>query len=168
MADEFRIKVQVAGAGVVTFDKRSLRALMRQAGNEVAGRARTMIRSNPAGGRVYAVRHRGALELHQASAPGQPPASISGTLASSIRVRTYRDGDGVSIRETAFYALFLEAGARGVGRRGRGGSLRRTPAGARVLAPRPSLSAALDELRPSIERRLQAAVLVGVMWKNTP
>lgn len=168
----FRLKVEVQGAGVVTFDKKTLRAALRQAGNEVAGLARSMVRQSSGGGRFYSVRRHGALHGHYASAPGQPPASLSGALAASIRVKPFRNGDGVSVRDAQFYAKFLEAGAHGggPGRRNkvsrRGGQRTIHPSGQRVLAPRPFLSAALDRLRSSIDARLKAAVLKGVEFKK--
>lgn len=155
----------------LTYSKKKLRAALRQAGAEVASVARAMIRSTQGGGRSYDIRRNGGLELHQASAPGQPPASLTGALARSIRVRPYRSGDGVSIRETEFYGKFLETGARGGGPGRRNRRIRQAglttvfPVGTRILEPRPYLSAALAQREGSISARIKASILDDIEFK---
>lgn len=173
MPELFRLRVSIDGAGVVSFDKRELHAVLRQAGAEVAGLARNMIRKGAAGGRQYATRRAGAIVGYQASVPGQPPASRTGALASSISVRSTRGGDGVAIRASEPYAKPLEAGAHGGGpgrgntRQRRGGQWTVTAvAGQRQLEPRPFLSAALDSKRSSIEARLRSTIIGGLAWQK--
>jgi len=160
-----------------TFDKRQLRRTLLSAGQEVAAVARSLIRGAAANGRKYG--------KHRASAPGQPPASLSGGLAASIKASMFRNGKVVSIRESKFYALFLEKGAEGGGGATRTGGYRRDKNGpgkrlkrtriapgryrvvtARILAPRPALSTAMDERRGSIEARIKAAVIDGIKFQR--
>lgn len=170
MPDLFRIEVDIEGAGVITFDKKELRRVLRQAGQEVAAAARSMIRSSSGGGRYYGRRQAGAIIGYEASAPGTPPASRTGALAGSIHVKATRRGDGVSIRADEYYGKFLETGAvgGGPGRRNRvrrdRGVRRVTPTSIRILQPRPYLTAALEERRASIEQRLRAAIVDGVQF----
>ena len=84
----------------VVAGKQQVRAVMLAAGNEVAAKARQMIRSGSRKG---------------PSKPGEPPHSVSGKLARSIRARAWKDGEGVTVRASEFYALFLSLGATGGG-----------------------------------------------------
>lgn len=55
-------------------------------------------------GRVYSIKGR----KHQASAAGEMPAKLSGTLAKSVKYRLKTKQ--IELGETAFYAGFLERG----------------------------------------------------------
>lgn len=171
MAD---LKIRVSSARLI-YNKKHLRQTMRTAGAEVAATARALIRNSSGGGKTYrgaggsAAAFRGGYRkgLYQASAPGSAPSSITGTLAKSIRVRPFKSGDGVSIKDAAFYALFLEAGAQGGGgRKGArnvykqhgGKKIRVAINGIRVLQARPFLSAALDARKGSLGPRIQASL----------
>ena len=165
---DFKIKVTVRSATIL-YDKAELKKALRRAGNEIAAEARSIIRKGVGSGRPYrlpaSAKGRGAKSgRYTASAPGQPPVSVTGTLARSIRVRPLKSGDGVAVRDTAFYALFLEAGARGGGRikgtRGKHGT-----ATARVLSPRPFLTLALKRRQSGLSGRLEAAVKKGLAVK---
>lgn len=189
-----RIKVS---SGSIVYDKKNLKSVLRKAANEVAGGTRALLRTNAGGGRVYrgsggSSKYRGYKKGHYtASAPGAPPSRVTGTLAGSVKVIMFRSGEGVAIRERAFYALFLAAGAQGgIGSGNRTGSTlstrkanpnaainkfgsRRnvykrgklvTIAGSRVLAPRPSSAAALAARAASIDTRLKAAVNQDIHW----
>jgi len=174
MPDQFRIKVELKGGGVVIFDHAKLQVALRQSGQEVAQLARSMIRSSVGGGRYYSTRRAGAIIGYQASAPGQPPASRTGALASSITVRRMRRRDGVSVVSSQYYSRFLETGARGggPGRRSRvtrRGGVRHAYANSiRVMEPRPFMSAALEARRAGIEARIKDAAIEGVDWKEIP
>ncbi|WP_242501252.1 hypothetical protein [Komagataeibacter xylinus] len=181
---DFQMKVTVS-ADALAFDKKALGRTFRQAGNEVAATARKLLRQSAGGGRLYygpggsAAKYRGGYMTgkYQASSPGQIPAKITGTLARSIKVRPFRSGEGVAIRDTAFYALFLEAGAHGGGRSSSGGG--RAAAGSamqgrtyrhgraaigksRVLTARPFLEIALAQREPSLGPRIRRAVQQGI------
>jgi HK97 gp10 family phage protein len=56
----------------------------------------------PKSGRIYG--------KHQASAPGQPPATDSGGLVKSISWRTFNRGLSAETGSNIFYAPFLEDG----------------------------------------------------------
>ena len=94
------LKISVPPGWTVVAGKQQLRSVMLAAGNEVAAKARAMIRSGSRKG---------------PSKPGEPPHSVSGELARSIRARVWKDGEGVTVRASEFYALFLSLGAKGGG-----------------------------------------------------
>lgn len=171
-----RLSVTVE-AGRIDLDKRLLRQTLRAAGAEVVGVARTLVRKSQGSGRLY----RGK----RSSAPGQPPISRSGDLARSFKVSVFKSGEGVAIRDAAFYARFLETGARGgggasrtrtnillagqVGRRGRILRLKnRMKRGAvnktRVLMPRPFLTTALQMREASIAQRVAVSINTGIKF----
>jgi hypothetical protein len=171
--------------GATVLDKAQLRAVMRGAGNEIAAKARAMIRS----GGAMAKR-----KARRASSAGAPPVNRTGNLARGIKVRLRRDGEGVTVRDIAsakdgaFYALFLEKGAKGgggntadrrnilpagaIGRNGkilRGmnrmtrGSVDKT----RVLAPHPFMEPALDAVVANgLADRVRDAVLSGLKFQR--
>jgi hypothetical protein len=153
------------GPGHLAYSKVKLRAVMRAAGGEVAAVARQLVRRSAGSGRVYRLKGGGK---YQASGSGSAPVSKSGLLAGSIVARPFKDGEGVVIRDTAFYSLMLEGGAKGgvgsgrkdakgkrnVRRRGRLIQL----VGRRVLAPRPFLTVALAAREESIARRVRLSL----------
>ena len=165
-----RLSVTVR-SGQLLWDKRKLKAVMRSAGAEIAALTRSLL-AGAGAGRSYRMSKARGGGIHRASAPGQPPARLSGALAGSVKVKPFRSGEGVSIRETQYYSLFLEAGAKGGagshigGARGlrnvyrkRGGkNVLAATQGSRVLAPRPSLSRALEQRAASIGPRIAEAV----------
>jgi len=171
------------GMGLV-YTKKRMRKLMRQAGQEVAGLARALIRRAAGGGRTYGgsggskfVYKRSGKSVsrpykagaYTASAPGQPPVNVTGTLLRGIIVRPFKSGDGVAVRDRTFYALFLEAGARGGGRKKRGGQRVKGKAGAasaRVLQPRPFLSTALARRERSLGERVRAAIIDDIEFRR--
>jgi hypothetical protein len=172
------LRVTVPAVALV-YDKKILRQTLRVAGNEVASATRRLIRSSVGGGKVYygsggsSAKYRGGYKpgRYAASAAGQAPVSVTGTLMKSIKVRPSKSGESVSVREGAFYALFLEAGARGgVGsgkvsvkglRNKRGGV-----SGSRVLKPRPSLTTALATRQTALASRIEAAAAAGVRMQR--
>ncbi len=72
-----------------------------------AQRAKYKIRTGSRSGRVYQT-SRGP---HQASAPGEPPASLTGDLAASITHRKMtKSSDVISVGSNSYYAKTLEFG----------------------------------------------------------
>lgn len=145
-----------------TYDKKLLRKVLRQAGNEIKATARSLI-GRSASGRKYGA--------HIASAPGQPPGSVTGALASSLKVSV--KGDRVRVTDTALAAKFLETGAVGGGGKGsasigrshkRGGS-KGKPQTKRIMQPRPFLSVAADEEAPRLEQQIEQALKAGIDLK---
>jgi hypothetical protein len=170
--DGIRLEIEISQTGRLVYGKVRLKKLMRQAGGEIAALARALIRGAQGGGRSYY----GPQGKHVASAPGEPPVSVTGKLAGSIKMRPFKSGEGVAVRETAFYALFLAAGAKGgvgsgrVGVRGQRNKRNRRgeifAVGRRVLLPRPSLTAALEQREISLAARVQAAVLDDIEFRR--
>ena len=101
-------------------------------GEIVANRAVSYILEEPKTGRIYPRRGR----VHQASAPGEAPASDTGRLVESRRVEPFPQELRVAISFNRPYALDLELGTE-------------------QIAPRPYLRRALMESRPEI---LQAII----------
>jgi hypothetical protein len=178
------LRMQITSWAEVALEKRELKALMRSAGADIAAKTRRLISQSAGSGRYYAggggSAYRGSYraEGYYASAAGQPPVMVSGTLRGSLRVYPYPEGTGFAVRERAFYALFLEAGARGGGNPygGRPGArvharARRHRARgryqARVLLPRPSLDRVMADEEPALEKRVQAALDRGMTWRET-
>jgi HK97 gp10 family phage protein len=77
------------------------KAALRKAAYIVAGTAKQLIQRGPKTGRTYG--------KHTASAPGEPPASDTGNLVSSITVEEINDGQ-VNVICRAPYAAVLELG----------------------------------------------------------
>jgi hypothetical protein len=176
--------MQITSWGEVALDKRGLKSLMRGAGTEIAAKTRRLISASGGSGRYYAggggSAYRGSYraEGYYASAPGEPPVRVTGTLRGSLRVYPYPNGNGFAVRERAFYALFLEAGAHGGGNPfgGKGGARagarrRRHRArgryDARILQPRPSLDRVMAEEAPELDRRVRAALDHALTWRQT-
>ncbi len=100
---------------------------------------------------------------------------LSGLLSRSFKVSVFKSGEGVTIRDTAFYAKFLETGAQGGGgntksRANIGPSGRRMKKSAvnqtRVLLPRPYLTTALAMREASIAARVAASLNSGLKFER--
>jgi len=100
---------------------------------EINGNVKKALQSGPKTGRVY---KRGKV-THQASAPGQAPATDTGTLASSIYFENGRLSATIGSRLA--YAYYLEFGT------------------ARI-APRPSWAPATLAARDAFQRRVDEAL----------
>ena len=165
-----KLDVRVSGAALFVFEKKALKKLMRQAGAEVAGVARSLIRRRAGGGRVYVRDGR----RYAASQPGGAPVKLSGGLLRGIKVRPFKSGEGVAIRDSEFYALFLEKGASGGGggkasrnKLGAGrGKSRTAPTTSRVLLPRPFLSKAMEMSQASLGQRIRDAVMHDIQFRR--
>jgi len=173
------LKIAVTSWGDIELDTREMKKLMRAAGNEVKSKTQRLINKTDGGGRL--THYRGARTgTYRASLPGDPPVRASGALRSSLRVYPFRSGEGFAVRAREFYALFLEAGARGGGNPFGG-----RPAAAagwrarqrrhhargrytqRVLEARPFLDRVMDAEAPEIERRMRLAFDHALTWKQT-
>jgi hypothetical protein len=92
-----------------------------------------------------------------------------------LKAYPYPSGEGFAVRERAFYALFLEAGATGGGNPGGGRQRRRAQARrhraryttARVLLPRPHLDRVMQQEEPNLQRRVRRALDEGLKWRET-
>ena len=114
-----------------------LSAVVRKAALDVEAWAKLAVQSPPKTGRVY---KRAGGKRHQASAPGEAPATDTGNLVNSIGIRP-AGKDTWAVFARAKYALGLEVGT------------------ARVAA-RPFMVPALLRVRPVLEKAI-AKVLFG-------
>ncbi len=155
------LRVRVTSAALVTNGKARLRKVVRAAAAEVLRAARASIKRASGNGRLY---YR-AGGRYRASAPGEAPVSVSGTLARSLSVKVFKSGEGAAIRDKAFYSFFLTHGAQGGGK-GKASRNKRGRAGTRrVLAPRPFLEPALTSRAASIEARMREAILQDIAFR---
>ncbi len=168
------LKMTVTSWGEVLLDKREVNNLMRSAGNDVRSKTQRLINQTDGGGRSYL----GATGTrYRASSPGSPPVRRSGALRASLKTYVLKQTTGFAVRAREFYALFLEAGAKGGGNPGtRGGFLnprtgrRKRAKGIytqRVLEPRPFLDLVMAQEAPNIERRVRQALTQAMKWKQT-
>lgn len=166
--------MKVNSWGEVLLDTREVNALMRSAGNDVRTKTRRLIARSEGQGRTY---HTPGGQPYRASSAGQPPASRTGQLAGSLKTYVLKRTTGFAVRARQFYALFLEAGARGGGNPGaRGGGInmrthrRQRARGVytrRVLEPRPFLDRVMAQEAPTIERRVRQALTEALKWRET-
>lgn len=169
--------------GGLALDKKGIRAVLRGAANDVARKTRRLISAGSGSGRAYrgggGARYRGTYKAghYLASAPGQPPVKVTGTLSQSLKTYVYKDDGGFAVRERAFYSLFLEAGAKGGGNPGPRATARqraqarrhraRSVFTARVLEPRPHLDRVMNEEQQNLDRRITTAFQQGLKWRET-
>jgi hypothetical protein len=174
------LRMSISSWGEVALDKRQMKNLMRSAANDVKNKTSRLISQSTGSGRTYrgggGSAYSGAYRpgAYRASAAGDPPVMVSGTLRQSLKAYPYPSGEGFAVRERAFYALFLEAGATGGGNPGRGSrraQARRHRARSlytdRVLAPRPHLDRIMEQEEPNLERRVRQALESGMTWRET-
>lgn len=169
----------VTSWGTINIDKREMSKLMRAAGNEVKSKTARLINSTDGGGRK--THYRGDRQgTYRASMPGDPPVRSSGALRASLKTYVFKTGEGFAVRARQFYALFLEAGARGGGNPygGRSAAAAEWRARAhrkrargryttRILEPRPFLDRVMEQEAPEIDRRMKAAFDKALTWKET-
>lgn len=81
----------------------SLRLSLYSVGDDIKKEIRRLILDPPKSGRMYRLRLKGVSVLHQASAPGEPPANFTGDLRNTI-----------SYKVKGFNELRIEAGSQKV------------------------------------------------------
>lgn len=158
-----KLDAQVTG-GALVYEKKQLKKVMRAAANEVAAVAKALLGRSAGGGLVY---YRAGRRV-QASQAGSAPVSVTGALRRGIKVSVFRSGEGATIRDSQYYALVLEAGAKGGGRKGGKGvrNKRGGPGTSRVMQPRPFLSLALDQRADSIGARIREALVNDIEFRK--
>lgn len=177
------LKLRISSWGTVVLDKKELRALMRAAGNDVKNKTARLIAKKVGAGRLYrgggGSAYRGAYRPgpYRASAPGDPPVMVTGSLRRSLRTYVYKNAEGFAVRERQFYSLFLEAGARGGGNFGKRATGAKARAQARrhraransrrVLSPRPHLDRVMQQEAKNLDRRVEKALTDGLKWRQT-
>jgi hypothetical protein len=177
------LKMSISSWGEIHLDPKGVRALMRGAGNDVARKTRALISRGGGGGRTYRGGGGGACRggykpgHYTASAPGEPPVQVTGSLRNSLKTYVYRDGLGFAVRERQFYSLFLEAGAQGGGNAGQRATAKqraqarrhraRSAYTARVMEPRPHLDRVMEQEAKNLDARIGAAFEKGLTWRQT-
>lgn len=94
--------------------KHGIRKALYAHGKDVVKEIQHLIRNTPKTGRIYIIRGR----RHQASAPHEAPASLTGRLASSAKYDVHsfwkmEVGETARSAKGAPYPKFLEGGTRG-------------------------------------------------------
>lgn len=177
------LKLSITSWGVVALDKKGINALMRGAANDVKSKTARLIGRGAGGGRTYrgggGGAYRGGYRAghYTASAPGEPPVKVTGSLRSSLKSYVYKEGAGFAVRERQFYSLFLEAGAQGGGNPGKRANAKQRATArrhrargvytTRVLDPRPHLDRVIEQEHANIDRRIKAAFEQGLKWRQT-
>lgn len=140
--------IRITGPSIAGMGEEMRASLRRRAEAAVLGGAlllETAVKemlSRPGSGRLYRKRS----VVHQASAPGEPPAVDTGKYRNSVtHSRPEWDGDTVSasVGTNDVRAQILEFG----GRTGKGRRIR--------IHPRPHFRPALAQAEPAIQRRLE-------------
>ena len=104
---------------------------------DVEKEAKKSIQRGSPSGRVY--QRYNPKRTHQASAPGQPPASDTGFLVNNIKRRMDADNMGGEVASRAAYSKYLEFGTS-------------------KMLPRPFMFPALEKNRKKIKSRIQKAM----------
>lgn len=101
-----RAQVRWNGGRLLFRVKTGARVGAQRAARIVISEAQRLIRDTPKSGKIYG--------FHQASAPGEPPASRTGNLLNSFQIQVTETATmvTVSVGNTARYANFLEFGTR--------------------------------------------------------
>lgn len=107
----------------------------KESGVIVTNKLTYLLTNGPRTGRVYTIRGK----KHQASAPGEAPARITGRLAKSVGYKV-TGHDQLVVGEEAEYAAFLESGT------GR-------------MKPRPHLSIAVDQTKTTVLNILERFIM---------
>ena len=121
--------------------ERAVRAVVRATAMRVEGTAKDRIQRPPKTGRLYRTYNK--RKLHRASAPGESPATDSGTLASRVFHEVQAGGFEASVFSDVDYAGMLEFGTKN-------------------MAPRPYLGPSLRQHADEFYRGLDLA-LVGAL-----
>jgi HK97 gp10 family phage protein len=105
-----RIETQIKNTPHLT--RRGIRAAFFRLGNDLVEEARKSILQGPKTGKIRRIKRK----RHQASAPGEAPANLSGLLKRSIAYQQ-RGGDQMVFGARTDYAPFLELGTRRIAER---------------------------------------------------
>ena len=102
-----QISLDVKGLTELTHElaDETVQDLVRKITFGVEGRAKVLIHTSPASGKVYA---RGKNSFHHASAPGEAPATDTGFLVNSIQAELNGPSTIGTIEVGAAYGLILE------------------------------------------------------------
>jgi hypothetical protein len=140
-----RISVQAAAldAMVKYLDRipvgadKALRKVVAHTAMTIEGTAKVSIQRGPKTGRLYRTSNK--RKMHQASAPGEAPATDTGTLVARINHQVIDSGLEASVFSDVSYAGYLERGTK-------------------RMAPRPYIMPAAEKARPDFERDIDLAI----------
>jgi phage gpG-like protein len=122
---------------------------VRRGAIDIQRTAVVSIQQGAKGGRTYKLWN--PKRVHIASAPGEPPATDRGKLASSIKVATDPGDDRVAyVYTTQAYGRHLEFGTRGNGK------------GSGAIAARPWLFPAYEANRERVSQNVRKAFFLSV------
>ena len=145
------VKISVTGVSELVHDlgqvevnaERNVRKVVTRTAMRVAADVKESIQRGPKTGRLYP---RGRGRVHQASAPGEAPATDTGTLASRVFSQTHENGRTASVFSDVDYAGTLERGNE-------------------KIAPRPYFGPALDKNAVRFIEDLELAVAEAALKK---
>lgn len=106
-ADYKNHKAELVLEGSRELFREGIRSALFEIGAENTQQAKKFLYQPPKTGRLYPYKNR----IHQASAPGESPASRSGKLARSITYKV-RGSYQVEFAATAYYGAWLEEGTK--------------------------------------------------------
>jgi hypothetical protein len=180
------LKIVVPHASI-EFSKDNIRKALRSAALDVIREARALTQNPNGGGRAYSTPAGMSKGIHYASAAGEPPAMLTGTLNKSFGMRSKGSGTTIILEDNAYYAKFLELGAHGgagtnqKGGKGTSNTYRLNPLTRkkervaptptpgqkeRDLEPRPFLSRALVDQTPEIIKKVQDAAVADMKFET--
>ena len=113
---------------------------VRRAGLDIEGQAKLNIQQSPASGRIYTLSN--PSRKHQASAPGEPPATDLGDLVNSIAFKMVGELTGV-VEVGSDHGAVQEFGGKN-------------------MAARPYLGPAVQQVLPSFEANIRRALSTAV------
>lgn len=135
-------KIFIVIEGINEQTRRSVRRAFYFAGKDITDSARNSILRKPKSGKTYIIRKDGRRFNHKASAPGEAPANLSGTLRRSIDFKV-QGWSELEVGADTPYARRLELG---------GGN----------IEARPYLIAAIEEEERNTRKHLESEVQKGL------
>lgn len=134
---DMSVSVKGAGFGPLSAKAETMLGLaVRKAAHDVMASAKTAIQTGPKTGRTYKRNKRG--KLHQASGPGEAPATDTGQLVNSITTKSVTRFAS-EVRVHSEYGMHLEYGTTS-------------------MDARPFMGPAVNTVRPSFEAACKQAV----------
>lgn len=132
-------------------------------GRDLVAESKKLILKVPKSGRIYRLRKNGRIVLHQASAPGEPPANFTGALKSSLDFNVI----GADRMEYGAREQFLNKGGSPVNLKTRKGVVyaRRLELGDSKVKKRPfllpSIKTNYKNIREHFEREIKKSIKEG-------
>lgn len=121
--------------------RQSCRLAFYHIGKENVRITRDLIKKGPKTGRLYRIA--GRKRRHRASAPGEPPANLTGRLRRGVNF-VVKGTDQMQFGDTVFYGFYLERGTR-------------------KMRPRPHLKPAITKNARYAEQQLGMQSLASIL-----